>query len=336
MSVVISNPPFNLKWKHEGFIGLDERFISAGVPPENNANYAFILTALEKAGEAILILPCGVLTTEQKDEKYIKKYLVDQNLIESVIACPDNMFEQTAIPTCVLYLKKNKQTTTVEMIDLRLHFQEEEREQRGQYGGKSHTNRVYKKDFKTISEDVIEEVNNSIKKRTSKQGFSKAVNIETIRKNNYSLQPSRYIDQELENKNRNIKDIVHDLNKVISEKNKCKLTINETLAKRLNMEPAFFQKEVGFGDINKKLEEYEIEKIIKNDYISFTKNKNQFEFKNNNSETVSSILMMILSTWKQHLYFLNERENIYLAELRDAILPKLMSGEWIIEEARND
>lgn len=336
MSVVISNPPFNMKWKHEGFIGLDDRFIKAGVPPESNANYAFILTALDKADEAILILPLSVISTEQKDEKHIRKYLVDQNLIEAVITCPDNMFEKTTIPTCILYLKKNKKTTTVQMVDLSDSFEEEEREQRGQYGGKAHTNRVYKKTVKILSDEVIEEATDSIKKRISKKGFSKAVSIETIKENDYMLSPNRYIDQEFETEYRNIADIVSDLNKIKIDKNKCKLTINETLAKRIGIDPEIFQKDIDFGDVNKLLEEHECEKIIKNDYISFTKNKNQFEFKNNNSETISSILMMILSTWKQHLYFLNEKESIYLAELRDALIPKLIGGEWIIEEQEND
>lgn len=336
MSVVISNPPFNMKWKHEGFIGLDDRFIKAGVPPESNANYAFILTALDKADEAILILPLGVIFTEQKDEKHIRKYLVDQNLIEAVITCPDNMFEKTTIPTCILYLKKNKKTTTVQMVDLKLEFEEEEREQRGQYGGKAHTNRVYKKTVKILNDEVIEEATDSIKKRISKKGFSKAVSIETIKENDYMLSPNRYIDQEFENRYRNIKNIVDDLNKVIAERNKCKLTINETLAKRLKLDPEIYREDIDFTEANKMLEEHECEKIIKSDYISFTKNKNQFEFKNNNSETISSILMMILSTWKQHLYFLNEKENIYLAELRDALIPKLIGGEWIIEEQEND
>ncbi|MGE9896631.1 N-6 DNA methylase [Anaerovoracaceae bacterium SGI.195] len=336
MSVVISNPPFNMKWKHEGFIGLDDRFIKAGVPPESNANYAFILTALDKADEAILILPLGVTFTEQKDEKHIREYLVDQNLIEAVITCPDNMFEKTTIPTCILYLKKNKKTTTVQMLDLSDSFEEEEREQRGQYGGKAHTNRVYKKTVKILNDEVIEEATDSIKKRISKKGFSKAVSIETIKENDYMLSPNRYIDQEFENRYRNIKNIVDDLNKVIAERNKCKLTINETLAKRLKLDPEIYREDIDFTEANKMLEEHECGKIIKSDYISLTKNKNQLEFKNCDPEQISSVLKMTFSMWKQHMHFLEESEQVYLAELRDALIPKLIGGEWIIEEQEND
>lgn len=68
-------------------------------------------------------------------------------------------------------------------------------------------------------------------------------------------------------------------------------------------------------------------KLEKCDYIQFTKNKNEFTFKNTSSEQISSILQIILTTWKQHIFFLNEEENRYLAELRDALLPDLMSGK---------
>lgn len=66
---------------------------------ENNANYAFILTALDEIGQdgrAVFIMPCGILTTDNKQEKAIRKYLVEQNFIDCVITCPDKMFESTS------------------------------------------------------------------------------------------------------------------------------------------------------------------------------------------------------------------------------------------------
>lgn len=44
-------------------------------------------------------------------------------------------------------------------------------------------------------------------------------------------------------------------------------------------------------------------------------------------EEISSIFMMIFNMWKQHIYYLNIEENRYLAELRDALLPDLMTGK---------
>ena len=53
----------------------------------------------------------------------------------------------------------------------------------------------------------------------------------------------------------------------------------------------------------------------------------EIKFENNSKDALSSVLMMILGTWKQHIYYLNLEENRYLAELRDALLPDLMSGK---------
>ena len=81
------------------------------------------------------------------------------------------------------------------------------------------------------------------------------------------------------------------------------------------------------NDFSKLTEKICGEKIVKNDYFKTTKNKNEITFANNSKENISSILMMIFNTWKQHIYYLNVEENRYLAELRDALLPELMSGK---------
>ena len=62
------------------------------------------------------------------------------------------------------------------------------------------------------------------------------------------------------------------------------------------------------------------------DYITFTKSKNEICFKSNDKETLSHLFAFFLNSWKQDIHLLNEFENVYLTELRDALLPDLMSG----------
>lgn len=69
------------------------------------------------------------------------------------------------------------------------------------------------------------------------------------------------------------------------------------------------------------------EPLAKQNYFTASKNKNEIKFENGSKDILSSVLMMILNTWKQHIYYLNNEENHYLAELRDALLPDLMSGK---------
>lgn len=143
---LISNPPYNMKWKHPPFAQIQPRFCEAELPPESNANYAFILSALNMINEkAVFLLPCGVLSTENKQEKEIRKYLIEKNFVEAVITCPDKMFEETSIPTCIIVLNKEKQTSHISFLDMRKTYEVEIREQNGQFGGPSYENRTYKK-----------------------------------------------------------------------------------------------------------------------------------------------------------------------------------------------
>ena len=79
MATTISNPPYNMKWQHPFFAQSQERFM-LGVPPQSNANYAFILTALSKQDKGFLS-PNGVLTTNNKEEQAIKKSLIEKNYL---------------------------------------------------------------------------------------------------------------------------------------------------------------------------------------------------------------------------------------------------------------
>lgn len=332
MITTISNPPYNIKWKEPIQAKTQERFSYTEVPPESNANFAFILTALDISDRCVFILPCGVLSTSNKKEKEIMKYLIESNFIESVITCPDKTFEKTSIPTCIIVFDKHKKTSTIELLDMRNIYEVEAREQNGQFGGNSHTKRVYKKEIKVFTDQMIDEAISCIEERKNIAEYCKSVSIEDVKKHDYVLIPSRYINfVEQETLHREYKDIVNDLNRVIREKNNCKLTINETLAKNLGFDIELYKLDHAQDkELNDLVKQLSGEKIEKHNYFSTTKNKNEIKFENNSKENLSSILMMIFQMWKQHLYFLNIEENRYLTELKDALLPDLMNGKIII------
>lgn len=334
MSSLISNPPYNLKWKLPAFAQIEPRFSRCELPPESNANYAFILTALEKIDtKAAFIMPCGMLSTANNQEKEIRKYLIEENFVDCVITCPDNMFESTDISTCIVVFNKKKNTAKTTFIDMRGTYEVEEREQKGQYGGTSHTNRVYKKSMKVFSQENMKKVLEAIKSQRSEPCFCSTVTIEDIKNAEYSLVPSRYIEfLEQDRQYREIQDIVLDINKVTREKNACKLTINETLAKTFGFDLNLYKRDQTYAELNDLLKKLGVISLEKSDYFTATKSKNELKFENRSKEAISSVLIMILSTWKQHIYYLNIEENRYLSELRDTLLDKLMSGEILIED----
>lgn len=328
MVTLISNPPFNLKWNLPPFAQLQSRFSHCTLPPESNANYAFILTALDMSDKAVFILPCTMLESQQ--EKEIREYLVEKNYVEAVILCPDRMFESTNIATCILVLNKKKENTYTEMIDLKEKYEIEIREQRGQYGEKAHTNRVYKKEVKVLSDETIEDVIRCINEKKSIAGYCKSVSIEQIKQNEYSLLARKYIElQDVKYVHREYSDIINDLNSITKEKNNLKITINESFAKELGLYDIFLlckNSEKCKDEMVQNLSFLE-KKIEKEKFIAMSKKAGEFKIENMSKDNVSTILLSIIQMWKQHIMYLNNVENRYLAELRDALLYDLMNGK---------
>lgn len=325
----VSNPPYNMKWELPPFAQIQPRFVDCELPPESNANYAFILTALDRSRDkSAMILPNAVLSTDNTQEKAIRRYLIEQNLIEAVIACPDKMFEATNIPTCIIVFNQKKTTIHISFVDMRQTYEVEQRMQNGQYGGASSENRTYKKEIKVFTDEQMQKAIDSIANQSDILDFAKSVSVQAIADNDYSLIPSRYIElKEQEHMHREYAEIVADINRITDEKNACKLTINETLAKTLGFQVALYkadQEESGMNDLLKQLG---AEPLTKQNYFTTSKNKNEIKFENKSKDIISSVLMMIFSTWKQHIYYLNLEQNRYLAELRDALLPDLMGGK---------
>ena len=113
---IIANPPFSIKWDGKS----DERFEAAPcLPPNGKADYAFILHCLHylsEDGTAVIMNFPGILYRGQREGK-IRQWLLEQNYIDSVIHIPPNKFEDTAIATCILVLKKQRNTTDVLFIN---------------------------------------------------------------------------------------------------------------------------------------------------------------------------------------------------------------------------
>jgi type I restriction-modification system DNA methylase subunit len=332
----VSNPPYNMKWSVPEFASLQYRFSMCDIPPANNANYAFVLTAIARVKDrAAMILPNGVLTTDSRAEKNIREYLIKGNFIEAVIACPDNMFEKTSLAVCILVFNKNKNTSKIAMVDMRQSYETEQRIQKGQFGGASHENRSYTKTVKVFTDDIMKKAIECIRDLKELPSFSKMVTIADVSKQDFILSPSRYIElTHMESNHREYSDIMKDINRIISEKNRCKLTINETIAKAIGLHDVWQKMKDGNKNTFDNLDLYKQiagEGMIKENWIACTKNKGEFKFENADKNEISSILIMILQMWKQHIFYLNREENIYLAELRDALLPDLMNGKIMLE-----
>lgn len=327
MATTISNPPYNMKWKHPFFAQSQTRF-GIGVPPESNANYAFILTALSKQDKAVFLLPDGVLTTNNKEEQAIKKNLIEKNYLEAVIALPGGMFESTSIPTSLLIFNKKKQTSNILMINANFLAKEEVREQRGQVGGKSHTNRVYKKKINILPDETIDKIKGLLDSPKDEPNISKAVPIETIKEQDYVLTPNRYIEMKQEDiRHSSLEKLSEELNRISSEKGAVKLTINKKMANDLGLLPLieFLQQST---ETNKELNEaFKDEGVSLNaDSIVTLTNSKTFKIEVKKWDKLPDLIVMFAQAWKQAMIHYNDEENRYLMELKDIMLDKLFKS----------
>ena len=120
--VVVSNPPYSIKWEGDGNATLinDPRFAPAGVlAPKSKADLAFVMHALSwlaPNGTAAIVCFPGIMYRGGAEQK-IRQYLVDNNFVDTIIQLPDNLFFGTSIATCIMVLKKGKKRNDVLFID---------------------------------------------------------------------------------------------------------------------------------------------------------------------------------------------------------------------------
>ncbi len=127
---IVSNPPYSVKWigSDDPTLINDERFAPAGVlPPKSKADFAFVLHALyylSSKGRAAIVCFPGIFYRGGAEQK-IRKYLVDNNYIETVISLGPNLFYGTTIAVNILVLSKHKTDTTTQFIDASGLFKKE-------------------------------------------------------------------------------------------------------------------------------------------------------------------------------------------------------------------
>src|SRR5690554_4439468 len=119
---IVSNPPYSVNWvgSDDPTLINDDRFAPAGVlAPKSKADFAFVLHALNylsSKGRAAIVCFPGIFYRSGAEQK-IRKYLVDNNFVETVISLPSNLFYGTSIGVNILVLSKHKSENTTQFID---------------------------------------------------------------------------------------------------------------------------------------------------------------------------------------------------------------------------
>jgi type I restriction enzyme M protein len=179
---IVSNPPYSTKWDGDSnpLLINDPRFAPAGVlAPKNNADLAFtmhMLSWLSTTGTAAIVEFPGVLYRGGAEQK-IRKYLVDNNYIDTIIQLPANLFFGVSIATCIIVLKKSKTDNKTLFINASAEFVKA--------GNKN-----------KLTEDNQRNILNAFKARKDVSYFAALVDNADIAANDYNLSVTSYVEQE--------------------------------------------------------------------------------------------------------------------------------------------
>ncbi|PLX91481.1 MAG: DNA methyltransferase [Desulfuromonas sp.] len=200
---IMANPPFNLDaWREADELTDDSRWSGYEVPPTGNANYAWILhmvSKLSEQGVAGFVLANGSMSTNTKGEGAIRQKILENDLVDCMIALPGQLFYTTQIPVCLWFLTKNKGAQTIEG-----HTQSNHRARKGEtlFIDARNMGSMLDRTHKELTEEDIATIARTYHAWRGEAkdgsyedvaGFCKAATLDEIKVNDYVLTPGRYV-----------------------------------------------------------------------------------------------------------------------------------------------
>lgn len=178
---IVSNPPYSIKWAGDEnpLLINDPRFSPAGIlAPKSKADLAFtmhMLSWLATNGTAAIVEFPGVLYRGGAEQK-IRKYLIDNNYIYTVIQLPANLFFGVGIATCIIVLKKSKKDNATLFIDASGEF-------------------IHEGNKNKLSDANIARILEAFVARKDDAHFARLVENDKIAGNDYNISVSSYVEQ---------------------------------------------------------------------------------------------------------------------------------------------
>lgn len=180
---ILANPPFNYHpWNQEKLT--DDQRWKYGLPPASNANYAWIqhmIYHLAPNGKIGLVLANGALSTQSGGEGDIRKKIIEDDLVEGIVALPTNLFYSVTIPVTLWFFSRNKkQKGKTVFIDAR---------NMGHMVDKVH------RDFTDEDIQLIADTFTKFQEGTleDQKGFCAVASLQDIIAQDYVLTPGRYV-----------------------------------------------------------------------------------------------------------------------------------------------
>lgn len=224
---IVSNPPYSIKWagKSNPLLINDERFAPAGIlAPESKADLAFtmhMLSWLSTKGTAAIVEFPGILyRSNEKGEPGIRKYLVENNFIDTIIQLPENLFFGPTIATCILVLKKNKTDNCILFVDATSEFVK--------HGKKN-----------KLTDENIENIVKLLRDRTNVENKAALIsNDEILKSSDINISVSTYLKTLTEEKKIDIKELNKRIEEIVDKQAKTRKELDEIIK---NLESDFYE-----------------------------------------------------------------------------------------------
>jgi len=215
---IVSNPPYSVKWKGSDDPTLinDERFAPAGVlAPKSKADFAFVLHALSylsARGRAAIVCFPGIFYRAGAEQK-IRKYLIDNNFIETVISLAPNLFFGTSIAVNILVLSKHKTDNKTQFIDA---------------GGKNFFKKVTNNN---VLEDAhIDDIMKMFDNKENVEYIAKSIEYDKIVEKDYNLSVSSYVEAKDTREVINIVELNKDISNTVAKIDALRVDIDAIVA----------------------------------------------------------------------------------------------------------
>lgn len=214
--MIVSNPPYSIKWdgKNDPTLINDPRFSPAGVlAPASKADLAFtmhMLSWLAADGTAAIVEFPGVLYRGGAEAK-IRKYLVENNYVDTVIQLPPNLFFGTSIATCIIVLKKSKATSDVLFIDASDEF-------------------IHVGNLNNLSDENIEKIYSTHMERKEVEYFSKLISNDDIIENDVNLSVSSYVEKKDDREEIDIHKLNAEIKEIVAREQELREKIDAIVA----------------------------------------------------------------------------------------------------------
>ena len=220
---ILANPPFNLEWDRDK-VEDDPRW-KYGLPPKNNANYAWLqhmISKLSQNGKMACILANGSLSASGQEGE-IRKKIIENDLVDCIIAMPTNLFYTVTVPCSIWIINRNKN-----------------QKEKTLFINATNLGTMVTRRLRELSEDDIKKVANTYHNYQNDEnyenvkGFCYSATTEEIKSNDYVLTPGRYVGvEEAEDDGipfeEKMKNITAELSKQFEESHKLEEEIRKNL-----------------------------------------------------------------------------------------------------------